>query len=111
MLRIGVVGYGTGGQHFHTPFIAAARGCALAGIVARAPDSDERFRSAERTRQFLDDLEAAEQDRPQTLDPRTLRGRWLTAAFQHNRLHEAGSEADRTVVYLISDRPFAASLR
>jgi integrating conjugative element protein (TIGR03749 family) len=50
-------------------------------------------------------------DRPQTLDPRTLRGRWLTAAFQHNRLHEAGSEADRTVVYLISHRPFAASLR
>ena len=50
-------------------------------------------------------------DRSQTLDPRTLRGRWLTAAFQHNRLHEAGSEADRTVVYLISDRPFAASLR
>jgi predicted dehydrogenase len=36
MLRIGVVGYGTGGQHFHTPFIAAAEGCALAGIVARA---------------------------------------------------------------------------
>jgi integrating conjugative element protein (TIGR03749 family) len=50
-------------------------------------------------------------DRPQTLDPRTLRGRWLTATFQHNRLHAAGSEADRTVVYLISDRPFAASLR
>ena len=50
-------------------------------------------------------------ERPQTLDPRTLRGRWLTAAFQHNRLHEAGNEADRTVVYLISDRPFAASLR
>lgn len=36
MLRIGVVGYGTGGQHFHTPFIDAAEGCALAGIVARA---------------------------------------------------------------------------
>ncbi|MCB2137303.1 MAG: Gfo/Idh/MocA family oxidoreductase [Rhodobacteraceae bacterium] len=36
MLRIGVVGYGTGGQHFHTPFIAAAEGCVLAGIVARA---------------------------------------------------------------------------
>lgn len=36
MLRIGVVGYGTGGQHFHTPFIAAAEGCALTGIVARA---------------------------------------------------------------------------
>lgn len=37
MLRIGVVGYGTGGQHFHTPFIEAAKGCTLAGIVARAP--------------------------------------------------------------------------
>ena len=49
--------------------------------------------------------------RPQTLDPRTLRGRWLTAAFQHNRLHTAGTDADRTVVYLISDRPFAASIR
>uniref|UniRef100_UPI0025EB032B Gfo/Idh/MocA family protein n=1 Tax=Novosphingobium sp. TaxID=1874826 RepID=UPI0025EB032B len=36
-MRIGVVGYGTGGRHFHTPFIAAARGCTLAGIVARAP--------------------------------------------------------------------------
>ena len=37
MLRIGVVGYGTGGRHFHTPFIAAANNCTLAGIVARAP--------------------------------------------------------------------------
>lgn len=36
MLRIGLVGYGTGGQHFHSPFIVAADGCALAGIVARA---------------------------------------------------------------------------
>ncbi|MBN8630480.1 MAG: Gfo/Idh/MocA family oxidoreductase [Rhodobacterales bacterium] len=37
MLKFGVVGYGTGGRHFHTPFIAAAKGCALTGIVARAP--------------------------------------------------------------------------
>jgi predicted dehydrogenase len=37
MVRIGVVGYGTGGQHFHAPFIAAARGVELAGVVARAP--------------------------------------------------------------------------
>ena len=39
MVRIGVVGYGTGGQHFHAPFIAAARGVELAGIVARAPET------------------------------------------------------------------------
>lgn len=36
MLRIGVVGYGTGGRHFHAPFIQAAKGCTLAGVVARA---------------------------------------------------------------------------
>ena len=36
MLRIGVVGYGTGGQHFHAPFIQAAAGCQRAGLVARA---------------------------------------------------------------------------
>lgn len=44
-MRIGVVGYGTGGQHFHTPFIAAAKGCTLAGIVARAPDTIARARA------------------------------------------------------------------
>jgi integrating conjugative element protein (TIGR03749 family) len=48
-------------------------------------------------------------DQPQTLDPRDLRGAWLTATFQHNRLLAAGSEADTTAVYLISARPFAAS--
>jgi integrating conjugative element protein (TIGR03749 family) len=41
-----------------------------------------------------------------TLDPRALRGAWRTATFQHTRLHPAGSEADTTAVYLISDRPF-----
>ena len=48
-------------------------------------------------------------DRPQALDPRDLRGTWLTATFQHNRLLAAGSEADTTAVYQISARPFAAS--
>lgn len=36
-VRIGVVGYGTGGRHFHVPFIAAAEGIELAGVVARSP--------------------------------------------------------------------------
>lgn len=36
-MRVGLVGYGTGGRHFHAPFIVAARGVELAGIVARAP--------------------------------------------------------------------------
>jgi integrating conjugative element protein (TIGR03749 family) len=45
-----------------------------------------------------------------TLDPRTLRGNWLTAAFQHNRLHSTGDEADTTALYLISARPFETAL-
>ena len=45
-----------------------------------------------------------------TLDPRTLRGRWLTAAFQHNRLLPRGDEADTTAAYLIAARPFETSL-
>ena len=36
-MKIGLVGYGTGGRHFHAPFIAAARGVELSGVVARAP--------------------------------------------------------------------------
>ena len=45
MLRIGVAGYGTGGQHFHTPFIAAAQGCELTGIVARAETTIAKARA------------------------------------------------------------------
>jgi len=43
-------------------------------------------------------------------DPRDLRGRWLTATFQHGRLAPAGDEADTTCVYLLSARPFQDSL-
>jgi len=45
----------------------------------------------------------------QTLDPRDLRGAWLTATFQHHRLFPKGDEADTTAVYLISARPFDVS--
>ena len=48
-------------------------------------------------------------DRALTLDPRTLRGAWLSASFQHNRLLPKGDESDTTAVYLISARPFEAS--
>ena len=47
---------------------------------------------------------------PLLLDPRALRGAWLAATFQHNRLAKHGDEADTTVVYLISSVPFAAAL-
>ena len=38
-MRIGLVGYGTGGRHFHAPFMAAARNVELTGVVARAPET------------------------------------------------------------------------
>jgi integrating conjugative element protein (TIGR03749 family) len=48
-------------------------------------------------------------EQAQTLDPRDLRGAWLTATFQHHRLLRRGDEADTTAVYLISARPFEVS--
>jgi integrating conjugative element protein (TIGR03749 family) len=48
-------------------------------------------------------------DEALTLDPRTLRGAWLSASFQHNRLLPQGDESDTTAVYLISARSFEAS--
>ncbi|MQB46128.1 gfo/Idh/MocA family oxidoreductase [Rhizobium sp. ICMP 5592] len=44
-MRIGLVGYGTGGRHFHAPFIAAARGVVLSGVVARAEATIARVRA------------------------------------------------------------------
>ncbi|MGY4541484.1 putative dehydrogenase [Arthrobacter sp. UYNi723] len=35
-MRIGIVGYGAGGRYFHAPFIEAAKGVELVGIVARS---------------------------------------------------------------------------
>ena len=45
--------------------------------------------------------------RPVTLDPRKLRGNWLSATFQHARLLRAGGDADTTAVYLVSSQAFA----
>ncbi|MGY6275080.1 TIGR03749 family integrating conjugative element protein [Methylomonas sp. MgM2] len=47
---------------------------------------------------------------PIDLDPRQLRGQWRAATFQHSHLHPAGSEADTSAVYLVSDRPFHEAL-
>lgn len=44
-MRIGLVGYGTGGRHFHAPYIAAAKGIELGGVVARAPETVARVKS------------------------------------------------------------------
>jgi predicted dehydrogenase len=38
VMRLGLVGYGNGGRHFHAPYIVAAEGVELAGVVVRSPD-------------------------------------------------------------------------
>jgi integrating conjugative element protein (TIGR03749 family) len=48
---------------------------------------------------------------PVILDPRSLRGLWVAATFQHARLFPKGDEADTTAVYLISAKPFEHALR
>jgi predicted dehydrogenase len=37
-LRLGIVGYSVGGRLFHAPFVQAAEGIELAGVVTRDPD-------------------------------------------------------------------------
>ena len=37
-VRIDLVGFGVGGQFFHAPFIDAAQGVELAGVVTRSPE-------------------------------------------------------------------------
>ncbi len=44
-MKIGLVGYGTGGRHFHAPFIDAAKGVSLAGVVARAPATIDKVKA------------------------------------------------------------------
>ena len=42
-MRLGLVGYGNGGRHFHAPYIVAAPGVELAGAVIRAADRRALF--------------------------------------------------------------------
>jgi hypothetical protein len=39
-----------------------------------------------------------------------MRGDWLTATLQHDRLGAMGDETDTTTLYLVSNRSFVESL-
>lgn len=96
-MRVGVVGYGTGGQNFHAPFIQAAKGVELAGVVARAPTTVAKVRAdLPGTPVFasLDDMLVAGVDAVTiTTPPQTRRALVLQAI-------EAG-------VHVIADKTFA----
>lgn len=98
-MRIGIVGYGTGGQNFHAPFIEAAEGVELAGIVARAPATIARVRADfpdTPIHASLSDMLAAGIDAVTvTTPPQTRR--------------ELVLEAIAAGVHVIADKPFAPS--
>jgi predicted dehydrogenase len=98
-VRIGVVGYGTGGRHFHTPFIEAAEGIELAGVVTRSPE--RRAAVAQDwpgvpTYDSLGDLMASGEDAVTITTPPTTRRALVLEAMA------AG-------VHVVADKPFAPS--
>jgi predicted dehydrogenase len=91
------VGYGTGGRHFHTPFIEAASGIELAGVVTTSPQ--RRAAVAEdwpgvATYDSLAELLAAGVDAVTITTPPTTR-------------RELVLESVAAGVHVVADKPFA----
>lgn len=96
-MRIGLVGYGTGGRHFHAPFIDAAEGVTLAGVVTRSPERRgqvEVDRPGVPTYAGLDELLAAGVDAVTISTPPTTR-------------RELVLQAVAAGVHVVADKPFA----
>lgn len=98
-MRIGLVGYGAGGRWFHAPYIDAADGVELVGVVTRSPERIAELH-AERpgmpTYPSLTDLLAAGVDAVTiTTPPQTRRELML--------------EAIAAGVHVVADKPFAVS--
>jgi predicted dehydrogenase len=98
-LRLGIVGYGTGGRHFHAPFVAAAAGITLVGVVTR---SEERRAAVGAdwpgvpTYDSLGELLAAGVDAVTITTPPATR-------------RELVLEAVAAGVHVVADKPFAPS--
>ena len=98
MVRIGVVGYGTGGQHFHTPFVAAARNCELAGIVTRAEETIAKARADWPNTPIFPSLTAM-------IEASVCDAVTITTPRQTRR--ELVLEAINAGLHVIADKPFA----
>src|SRR5688500_9265192 len=95
-MRLGVVGYGVGGRYFHTPFIDAAEGIALVGVVTRSPERKalvERDWPQTPTFDSLGDLLAIGVDAVTITTPPTTRRELVLEAI-------AGG------VHVVADKPF-----
>jgi predicted dehydrogenase len=97
IMRVGVVGYGSGGQNFHTPFIDAADDVELVGVVTRSPRRQaavSRDWPGVPTFDSLTDLLAAGVDAVTISTPPATR-------------RELVQEAVAAGVHVIADKPFA----
>jgi predicted dehydrogenase len=98
-MRIGLVGYGAGGRWFHAPYIDAAAGIELVGVVTRSPERIAGLH-AERPGMpvyaSLTELLAAGVDAVAITTPPQTR-------------HELVLEAIAAGVHIVADKPFATS--
>lgn len=99
-LRLGVVGYGAGGRWFHTPFVHAAAGIELAGVVARSHERGDQARSDWPTVPVFQSLEAL---LASGVDAVTI----TTPPDTHAKL---ALEAINAGVHVVVDKPFAPTV-
>ena len=97
-VRLGVVGYGVGGRCFHTPFIEAAEGIELAGVVTRSPVATGRGRR--RTGRACPSSTASRHSLASGVDAVTI-----TTPPETRR--ELVLEALAAGVHVMADKPFA----
>lgn len=99
-MRIGLVGYGTGGRFFHLPYIQAAPEWEVIGVVTRSPERRETLASEAPGVPALDSLDAVIDAGAEvvaiTTPPSTRRELVLRAL-------ERG-------VHVVADKPFAPDL-
>jgi predicted dehydrogenase len=96
-MRLGIVGYGAGGKYFHAPFIEAAEGIELVGVVARSEATKASVESdfpGLTTYSSLSELLAAGVDAVTITTP------------PHTR-YDLVMEAIRSGVHVVADKPFA----
>lgn len=101
-MRIGIVGYGTGGRHFHAPFIEAAQHCDIAGIVARAPKTIARVKEDWPNTPIFSSL-------TQMIHAGVCDAVTVTTPPQTR--HDLVLEAIAAGLHVIADKPFAPTAR
>jgi predicted dehydrogenase len=96
-VRIGLAGYGFGGQFFHAPLIASAPECEFMGVVTTSPERQRLFAERFPGRATFDSLEALAAAGAQAVAI-------STPAHTHTALAQ---RALRLGLAVVSDKPFA----